>query len=486
MLLHKSCRTALLALISAGGITSATALEFTGPSSSQSPYLVSTKPGVTIVSLLTVGDSVNTKPDGVTPYRMVGIPDGLGAFPNDDGETFTVLMNHELPGTGIGRDHGFKGAFVSKWIINRNSLKVLNGEDLIKHAWRWDLDTYSYQPVTNAFSRFCSGDLPPLSAFYNQLTGKGYPGRIYMNGEESGTEGRAMAHFLDGNSYELPWLGKMAWENSVANGSTGDKTVVMGTDDGAGGQVYVYIGSKQQEGSPVQRAGLANGNLYGIKVTGFPAEDLTNGIPSGTAFTCVNFGDVSSWSGVQLNTNSINAEVTTFMRPEDGCWDPAHPNDFYFVTTASFTGPSRLWKLHFTSLANPAAGGSIEQLLTGSEGQKMMDNITIDSRGQLIALEDVGDNAHIGKVWKYNIASHLFEMIAQHDPARFTPGAPGFVTQDEESSGVINMEGIYSPGCYLLDVQSHARSADPELVEDGQLLLMFVPPGKQSGKDAQK
>jgi hypothetical protein len=52
----------------------ALAAEFTGPSRSQSPYVISTANGVDIKSILTVGDSVNTKPDGVTPYRMVGIP----------------------------------------------------------------------------------------------------------------------------------------------------------------------------------------------------------------------------------------------------------------------------------------------------------------------------------------------------------------------------------------------------------------------------
>lgn len=54
--------------------------DITGPSSSQSPYLLRAQPGVVTVSLLTVGDSVNLKPDGMTPYRMVGIPDGLGAY----------------------------------------------------------------------------------------------------------------------------------------------------------------------------------------------------------------------------------------------------------------------------------------------------------------------------------------------------------------------------------------------------------------------
>jgi len=63
-----------------------------GPSSSESPYVIRGEPGVVIKSILTVGDSVNLKPDGVTPYRMVGIPDGLGAFDNGDG-TFTLIMN---------------------------------------------------------------------------------------------------------------------------------------------------------------------------------------------------------------------------------------------------------------------------------------------------------------------------------------------------------------------------------------------------------
>jgi hypothetical protein len=69
----------------------------TGPSSSQSPYVVRSQPGVVTKAIFTVGDSVNLKPDGVIPYRMVGIPDGLGAFDNGDG-TFTVLMNHEIGG----------------------------------------------------------------------------------------------------------------------------------------------------------------------------------------------------------------------------------------------------------------------------------------------------------------------------------------------------------------------------------------------------
>src|SRR5437762_2095452 len=113
----------VVALAIGGSIASANTI--TGPSSSQSPYIVRSQPGVVTKAILTVGDSVNAKPDG-TPYRMVGIPDGLGAFDNGDG-TFTLLMNHELGGTsGIVRAHGAQGAFVSKWIIDKDDLTVIS------------------------------------------------------------------------------------------------------------------------------------------------------------------------------------------------------------------------------------------------------------------------------------------------------------------------------------------------------------------------
>ena len=43
-------------------------------STSAAPYLVPTAPGVTIMPLITTGESA------ANGYRMVGIPDGLGGF----------------------------------------------------------------------------------------------------------------------------------------------------------------------------------------------------------------------------------------------------------------------------------------------------------------------------------------------------------------------------------------------------------------------
>jgi hypothetical protein len=460
-----------------------------GPSSSQSPYIIRSVPGVVVKSILTVGDSVNLKPDGVTPYRMVGIPDGLGAFDNGDG-TFTVLMNHEINTGGVVRAHGANGAFVSRWVIRKDDLTVLHGADLIQNVATWNTATSSYNaPSTGTtFSRFCSADLAAPSAFFNQATGLGFDGRIFLNGEESGIEGRAWAHLLNGTSYQLPRLGRFSWENSVANPASSDKTIVAGTDDSTPGQVYIYVGTKTSSGSPVDKAGLTNGSLYGVKVNNVAVENRELGIASGTQFSLFNLGNVQNMTGTQLQTASTSNGVSEFLRPEDGAWDPSNPNDFYFVTTDRFdtvksgtgttVGRSRLYRLHFFNIADPAAGGVIDTVLDGTEAQQMMDNIGINDRGQIMIQEDVGNNEHIGKVWRYSIAEDTLNLTAEHDPNRFLTGAPDFLTQDEESSGIIDVSDILGEGWFLLDVQAH-YSLGGELVEGGQLLALHYPPGKK-------
>jgi len=264
------------------------------------------------------------------------------------------------------------------------------------------------------------------------------------------------------------------WENSVANPATGDKTVVAGLDDATPGQVYFYIGTKTNTGTEIEKAGLSNGKLYGPAVNGLLTE-ISGSTPSAnTPFTMKDLGSVQNITGTTLNTNSNTAAVTQFLRPEDGAWDPSNPNDFYFVTTNAFNSPSRLWKLHFSNLADLTLGGTITAMLDGTEGQQMFDNITIDNSGHILLQEDVGNNAHIGKIWQYNIATDVLTQVAQHDPARFLSGGALFLTQDEESSGIIDVQHILGPGMFLADVQAHFGIAG-EVVEGGQLLAYFNP-----------
>ncbi len=449
----------------------------TGPSTFQTPYLNPVLPFARFTSILTAGDTVSGG------YKMCGTPDGIGAFDNGNG-TFTLLVNHEFGNTlGVTRAHGSIGAFVSKWVINKSDLSVISGSDLVKNVNLWNGTGYTtYNSTTPstlaAFNRFCSADLPAISSFYNVTTGLGTQERIFMNGEEAGDNGRMFAHILTGanagTSYELPYLGKFSAENLLANPTPGDKTIVAGTDDSTPGQVYIYVGTKTSTGTEIDKAGLSNGKLYGVKVNGLTTESSVSIPSANTVFTLVDLGSIRDSSGTAINSRSNTLGVTTFLRPEDGAWDPSNPRDFYFVTTNSFTAPSRLWRMRFNDITNPEQGGIITALLDGTEGQKMFDNIAFDNYGHILLQEDVGNNAHLGKIWQYTVATDVLVLLAEHDPSRFINGAPNYLTQDEESSGILDMQNILGAGMFLLVDQAH-YSIGGELVEGGQILAYYNP-----------
>lgn len=456
-----------------------------GPSSSQTPYQTISATGVQIKSILTVGDAVSG-------YKLAGLVDGAGAFDNGDG-TFTLVVAHEA-GNNVGavRGHGSSGAFVSKWVIRKSDLTVINGSDLMQRIHLWDPVGMTYNvyypanPYTPTLGRFCSADLAAPTAYYNSKTGKGTNARIFLGGEEVGSEGRGFAHIASGanagNTYELPYMGKFSWENAVANPRESDTTIVVGTDDATPGQVYVYVGTKGTTGTEVDKAGLNGGKLYGIAVSGMVAESNSSVPAANTTFTLVDLGTVHNITGSTLNTNSNTAGVTNFLRPEDGAWDPANPNDFYFVTTNSFSANSRLWRARFTDISNPAAGGTITALIEGTEGPKMMDNIGIDKFGHILIQEDVGNNAHLGKTWQYDIATDALKEVMAHDATRFVSGGANFLTQDEEASGIFDAQELLGAGWWLGTDQAH-YSLGGELIEGGQLFAMYNPDSYNSNPE---
>jgi hypothetical protein len=499
--------------------------QFTGPSTKSTPYLQPTAAGFEVTSLLTVDNTGATADDTVPKvgggtYGMNGIPDGLGAFDNGDG-TFTLIMAHELGNTvGIIRDHGAKGAYVSKWIINKSTLAVASGEDLMKEVYGWNSSTQQSNTTTStiAFNRLCSADLPKVTAFYNAATGRGTQERIFMHGEEGGSTGYQLGTVVTGASKGKSYvLGKFnlttnnsgltgvgGWENALANPYPQDRTVVVGNNDGGTGimnnAVSVYVGTKQSTGSEVDKAGLTNGTLSHILVTGNAAEVVNTttratNITNGTAFT------LSSTSS------------TTFSRPEDGVWNPANLNQFYFVTTdrldtvsdslGTQIGQTRLWRLTFSDITNPSAGGTIDLLIdgqtVGGEKVNMFDNLTVnETTGHIMLQEDVGGAAHNGKVWDFDPStftgttnSGTLKKVLKHDVARFgdaSTSATAPFNNDEETSGIIDITSIMSGGLkhkgitneawYIAVDQAHYTSATSgstittAQVEGGQLFLL--------------
>ena len=482
----------------------ATAFTSTGPSSSTAPYVLPSADGVHITSLLTVGDKV-----GMNNYKMVGIPDGLGAYKQHGDQV--VFMNHELrESAGIVRRHGQKGAFVSRLVLDRKTGKVKAGSDLINPGVKyWDYQTDMYatkpgapvnvttDPVTGApvghtlaFSRFCSGALTEKGQLKHD--GVGYDGQIYFANEESGDEGRAFGVTTAGDAYQLPRLGLFSWENTLAADNDSHTTLVMGNEDGRDGQLRAYVGKKQKDGSPVDQAGLTNGRLNVIKVTG--VADASSSVAYGKnmpkPFTLAEI-DYDK-SGKDQNIEAA-AKGTKFNRIEDGHFDPENPNDYYFLTTeggaktADPTEPTNavrdgggLWRMTYKNIDKPELGGTLTLLLDGTEAPYLNkpDNMAIDQEGHLLIQEDPGNNAHLARILSYRIDEGDLKSIAQFDKALFSKpsiqGVPGTnaapMTIDEESSGIIEVR----EGEFLFDAQVHNSSGDPETVELGQLLKMTV------------
>ncbi len=481
-----------------------------GLSSLATPYILpASGSGVQVRSLLTVGDAVGG-------YVMAGIPDGTGAFDNGDG-TFTLLINHEISNSpvllGATRAHGGKAAFVSSLTINKSDLSVVAGSDLIKEVFTWDSALQKSKSTANSlangnginFNRFCSADLPPVSALYNAATGLGTQARLFLNGEEGGSTGFALANVASGADKGKTYiLGKFnpstngsgltafgGWENLLANSFAQDKTIVIGNNDGGTGllsnAIAVYVGTKTNSGTEADKAGLTNGLLKFINVTGNAAEIVN----SSTRATNIA-------SGTRFNLSGTAS--TAFSRPEDGAWDPLDPKKYYFVTTdrldtlvdgiGTQVGKTRLWRLNFDDITNPDLGGTIDLLIDGDivNGKRvnMFDNITIDKSGHILLQEDVGNALHNGKIWQYDTATDSLKLLANHDPSRF--GDIGMAATlpfniDEETSGVIDMQDILGPGMFLLVDQAHYAIDDPLQIEGGQLLSLFNPSSYQGVVD---
>jgi hypothetical protein len=502
----------------------------TGPSTLTAPYLLPSgaQTGVKTVSIVTNGDNrtlngqvistdethpllnLANAPTG-SIYRMSGTPDGLGAFRDTDdiaNGTFTLLANHEIAsGAGVVHAHGASGSTVSLWKIraDANNLQVIGGRDLIQTVKVYNAATQTYSAATYPFGRFCSADLAAPSAFkFGEL---GTDTRIFLNGEETGNEGKVWAHLVNGpeagTSYELPRLGKFSVENVVASPFPQTKTVILSGDDSTPGNVLIYVGTKTSTGSDIERAGLTNGKFYTIGMTGTAVvagqntEDAVNilgnaasGPVASKRFTMIDMNDVSAMTGSQIQSAGDAAGQMNFNRPEDVCWDQRNPNVGYFQTTASVTGHSRIWKITFDDITHPELGGQVTMLVdgaalatttagvtspTGLTDALMFDNFTITRSGLIVAVEDVGNNPRLGRVWMYDTKTDRITEIATHDPDRFLSGGSKFLTQDEEASGVTDAEDVLGPGWFFIDTQAHYSVSFQGLVEGGQLMALYIP-----------
>lgn len=471
------------------------------------PYVEPIGDGYDIRPLFSVADKVPETSDPSRQYQMVGVPDGLGAHPNGDG-TSTLFMNHELPpGTESEALVGgprYRGAFVSKWTLDEDGDPV-SGERAYDRVFMEDTLIGPAAEVGNAtpaFARFCSGSLAGWA--------HGFDRWIYFANEEAdspltfdGKGGLTVAIF-DNEAHALPKLGRLSKENTLVQPGHGTRTVIFSLEDGPNtldNQLYMYVGKKDRsaDASVLARNGLDTGELYVFRALD-PERNSERTFTSGSVTgEWVKIENAEDFTDVQLEAESDAAEAMTFVRLEDGAFNPENRNEFFFVTTGASAGADdgvnelgRLYslRLHPGEPRKPATLTVVynadEIVAAGGDIAVSPDNI--DASDEYLMINEDGtpesrsfmaSQGRDGSIWRFDLVdgpvhavgveASTATRVAQLDP----PGRNGRPVRPGvwETSGIIDASSLFGVDTWLADVQASGIPA-PFTVEDGQLFLM--------------
>lgn len=464
---------------------------------SAKPYVVATSPEYAVQPILSSGDRVpQLGGDGTKLYQMVGIPDGIGAY-RQDGYTY-ALFNHELVASSLSEpvvgEPVNRGAFVSKIKLD-DAGRVVAGDRAYDTVWNENTLVGPAADVTNntaAFVRFCSASLSWKEA--------GFDRPIYFAGEESsgaatfdGLGGLGIAIF-DNELHTMPKFGRFPWENTVAQPKTGTQTVLIGMEDGPAGpesQLYMYLGTKVRTkgATAMRRNGLDNGLMY-VFVSDTPG--LNNEVAFQSGSITGHWAQIASpetLTDVQLEAAADALGAFGFIRTEDGAFNPANPDQYFFVTTGGSPG-NMLGRLYQMDLdpTNPTGPATVtviynaDQIIAaGGDVAISPDNLEVDEQ-YIIINEDgtaqsrvvMAQKAREGSVWRFDMwhgfaATRIAELNPPGRDANFA-----ITSGVWETTGIVAINGYNGRGAYLMNVQAHTPTAAPvpNTVEDGQLVMM--------------
>jgi hypothetical protein len=489
------------------------------------PYTVSVSPDYIVKPILSVGESVPRTSNPAENYQFIGIPDGMGMHRLNSTQA-VVYMNHEL-GQGtltrplISINVTNRGAFVSRWVICRDG-GVASGDlaynVVVDEANNLTLPVPTTANTTRGFARFCGGSL--------SWTNAGFDRPIYFCGEESGGAGTfdglggLGVCIFDNELHTQPWIGRFAWENTVAMPKPGPTTVLMGNEDGSAldSQLYMWVGRKDPAATTVmEKNGLHRNNGVGpggvvgpghglyVLVPDNPGQSNEVVFQNGTInVRWVEIPNAEALTDTQLEAATDAVGGFGFVRVEDGDFDKNNPNIFYFVTTGGSSGNQlgRLNRLDFNP-ADPTAPCTLtvvynaDQVIAGGDDIAVSPDNMETTKDYIMLQEDAaGQGGSVmrakgrdASIWRLEIKNNYnATRIAEANPPGTVLGGSGFPatfstannTGAWETSGIMEATSIFGPDSYLFDLQAHGPAIAPptQTGEDGQLLLMqraYVP-----------
>jgi hypothetical protein len=478
------------------------------------PYVVPVGGEYEIRALFSVDDKVPLLGGALgQEYRMVGIPDGLGARPNGDG-TSTLFMNHELNSSTesepVVGGPANRGAIVSQWILDADGdpIEGRRAYDSVFQENTFVGPAPEVGNTTRAFARFCSGFLAGPD--------KGFDRWIYLTNEEEqtaantfdGLGGQSVAIF-DNELHALPKLGRYSKENTVVQPHQGTRTVIFSFEDGPAtldNQLFMYVGRKDRSAgaSVLARNGLDNGALYVFRSHDSARNSertFTSGSVTGEWVEIPNAGSITD---AQLEAASDAVGAMTFIRPEDGAFNPNNRNEVFWVTTGSSSGAddgvNELGRLYSLRLhpGNPLKDATLTivynaDTVVAAGGDIALSPDNVDASGDYLMINEDGTTesraamaakGRDGSIWRFDLvkgpvhavgvdASTATRVAQLHPPGRDgVPVGPGVW----ETSGIIDASALFGSDTWLSDVQAHPPTTPPGgaavTVEDGQLFLM--------------
>ncbi len=470
-------------------------------------YADSLTPEYETQRVVSSGDTVPRTGDPTGQYRIVGIPDGLGAH-KGPGDTRIVYMNHEL-GSAVQSSPNVggpvnRGAFVSRLVLDKDG-DVLSARRAYDTVYLGDTLVGPAAEVgnsTRAFSRFCSASLAGKA--------EGFDREIFLTNEEDGNpastfdgKGGVAVAIFDGEAHALPDLGHFAWENTLIQRGTGRLTVAMGMEDGPNvldraqenSQLYMYVGVKDRSpgATVLERNGLVDGKLY-VFVADDPAIGSEADFQSGSIVgRWVEIPNAGALDEAGLEAASDAAGATAFARPEDGAFNLRDNDEYFWVTTGGAAGANTLGRIYSLELARNTVGPATltvevnadTVIAAGGDTAISPDNIDVSNRYLMVQEDGTTESRAVmaskgrdGSIWRFDLdgGSGIDAASATRVVTLTPPGRDGVAVGPGvwETSGIIDTQGLFGAGSWLFDVQAHPPTAAPAggTVEDGQLLLL--------------
>lgn len=485
--------------------------------------------------LFSAGDVVRETGSSNAQYRMVGIPDGLGverrhgkgrALGKMNGQVQRVWMTHEFAQNQVSEPRvgrpAQRGAFADQLLLNRKG-EVVSARRAFDTVYQ---DNTLVGPAadasntTPAFSRWCSAFLADFRVgfdrpifFANEETGPP-SGSAGGNTASFSPKGSQSVAIFDNEAHALSKLGHFPKENTVVMRGTGNRTVILTTEDGPrtpDSQLYLYVGRKDRSSrNPLRRNGLDNGKLYVLASD--DDRDTENEILQGDTLHVhwVEIPNADQLTDVQTEAAADAAGAFGFVRVEDGAFRPNAKREFWFNTTGDQSGSpeadprtnelGRLYRLRFDG-RDPLKGARLtqaynaDQLTAAQDGPLSPDNLDVTKRFVIInedgtagsaadgttgSRDDMDRRDRDGSIWIVPRSSAgnpaTFQRVAEL-VGRAEGGRDGIRTVDERGNraGVWETSGIvvYGKNSFLFDVQAHSpTTAPPGATEDGQLLIL--------------